>query len=350
METVLVTIVVPVYKIPEALLRKCVESLLAQSMREIEIIFVDDGSPDNCGTVCEEYAKVDARVKVFRQKNAGVSVARNFGMQKACGEYITFVDADDWCDERMCETAYNYAKENGSDVVFCSAYRASQMGEKIHLWENEKKLLSENERKKLVETAVLPKIFSDGVKNAAWGKFYKTNVVRGTFEYTPNVSYGQDNIFNLKIFMSSLRFSYCPESCYYYQDQNPMQTMSRFNPRKMEEVKTLVAELRQAVLVAGEKKYEKELNARKIAMILVNVLPQQFFHPDNKDGLIAKYLKLRNFVVDENLQKDLRGDFDDDNFPIVQKIVIWICKNKLWFLLIFVEIKWFFQRKMGMWK
>lgn len=101
---VLVSVIVPVYKTPEAFLRSCIESLQGQSVRNSQIILVDDGSPDNCGAICEEYAKTDSRILVLHQINSGPSVARNLGLAHVTGKYLTFADADDMLAENAWET------------------------------------------------------------------------------------------------------------------------------------------------------------------------------------------------------------------------------------------------------
>lgn len=111
-----VSIVVPVYGV-ERWLRECMDSLVNQTLKEIEIICVDDGSPDNCGEILDEYAKKDARVKVIHQKNAGVQKARNAGLDIATGEYIALVDSDDYLELNAYETLYNLAKKDDLDVV-----------------------------------------------------------------------------------------------------------------------------------------------------------------------------------------------------------------------------------------
>lgn len=112
------SVIVPVYKV-ETYLPKCIDSILAQTFRNFELILVDDGSPDNCGRICEEYAAQDSRIKVIHQANAGVSAARNAGLETAEGAYIGFVDADDWIEPEMYDTMLNTAKETGADVVVC---------------------------------------------------------------------------------------------------------------------------------------------------------------------------------------------------------------------------------------
>ena len=117
----MVSVVVPVYGV-EQYLSQCIESIINQTYRDIEIILVDDGSPDNCDIICDEYAKKDKRIKVFHKKNGGLSDARNFGIARASGEYIGFVDADDWIEPKMYELLVNSAIDNKADIVYCGTY------------------------------------------------------------------------------------------------------------------------------------------------------------------------------------------------------------------------------------
>lgn len=112
------SIIVPVYKV-EKYLPKCIDSILAQTFRDFELILIDDGSPDNCGAICDEYAARDSRIKVIHQANAGVSAARNAGLDIASGTYLGFVDSDDWIEPEMYETMIATAKEKQVDVVVC---------------------------------------------------------------------------------------------------------------------------------------------------------------------------------------------------------------------------------------
>ncbi len=114
----LISVIVPVYNV-EKYLRRCVDSILAQTYTNLEIILVDDGSPDNCGKICDEYAKKDSRIKVIHQKNGGLSAARNAGLDIATGDYIGFVDSDDYISPEMYEKLLNILKESNSDLSVC---------------------------------------------------------------------------------------------------------------------------------------------------------------------------------------------------------------------------------------
>nr|WP_319489984.1 glycosyltransferase [uncultured Caproiciproducens sp.] len=104
-EQPLVTAIVPVYKTPEPFLRACIESMQKQTVQDAQILLIDDGSPDNCGKICDEYAETDSRIEVLHQKNGGPSAARNSGLQHVRGHYLTFVDSDD----TLAPTAWEYA-------------------------------------------------------------------------------------------------------------------------------------------------------------------------------------------------------------------------------------------------
>lgn len=133
-----VSIVVPVYKV-EKYIENCVESLMSQTLKEIEIILVDDGSPDKCGDICDMYATRDNRIKVLHKKNAGVSAARNDGLLQASGEYILFCDSDDWMEKDTCEKLYSAAKNNNADIAIGDVYMAYDSGKKnaVKFYENE---------------------------------------------------------------------------------------------------------------------------------------------------------------------------------------------------------------------
>ena len=115
----LISVIVPVYKV-EKYLHKCIDSILAQTYTNLEIILVDDGSPDNCGRICDEYALKDSRIKVIHQKNGGLSAARNAGLDIATGEYIGFVDSDDYIAPDMYEKLYEALIKAKAEIAICN--------------------------------------------------------------------------------------------------------------------------------------------------------------------------------------------------------------------------------------
>ena len=121
------SIIVPVYKV-EKYLPRCIDSILAQTFGDFELILIDDGSPDGCGRICDEYARKDKRIVVIHQKNMGVSAARNAGLDIAHGRYIGFVDSDDWIEPQMYEVMMDAIRENGADMAVCGVRYADEDG------------------------------------------------------------------------------------------------------------------------------------------------------------------------------------------------------------------------------
>ena len=121
MRSELISIVIPIYNV-EKYLNRCLETIVNQTYKNLEIILVDDGSTDNSGIICDEYAKNDKRIKVYHKKNGGSSSARNYGIKKANGKYIGFIDADDYIDLDMYQVLYDSCKKHNCDIAWCNKY------------------------------------------------------------------------------------------------------------------------------------------------------------------------------------------------------------------------------------
>ena len=121
----LISIIIPVYKV-EKYLEKCVNSVINQTYKNLEIILIDDGSPDDCPAICDKLSKTDKRIKVIHKTNSGVSASRNEGLKIATGEFVAFVDSDDWIDETMYERLINKQQEQNYDLVFCKYIQTVQ--------------------------------------------------------------------------------------------------------------------------------------------------------------------------------------------------------------------------------
>lgn len=139
-----VTIIMPVYK-AEATIRKSLDSILAQTLGDWELVIVDDGSPDSSGSVCDEYAQRDSRITVIHQQNGGVSAARQAGLDMAKGEYVIHVDPDDWVEPEMLDELYKKAKSDDADMVICDfisdTLKQSYYKQQNHLLFNHRKYL-----------------------------------------------------------------------------------------------------------------------------------------------------------------------------------------------------------------
>ncbi len=165
MKNDLISIIIPVYKV-EKYLEKCIESVLKQTYTNLQIILVDDGSPDNCGKICDEYAKKDSRIEVIHKINGGLSDARNVGINRANGRYIGFVDSDDYIKEDMYEKLINLIKEYDADISICNLYDVIDGKEYVR---NKDNGIHEYSRIDILKEILLDK----NIQSYAWNKLYK---------------------------------------------------------------------------------------------------------------------------------------------------------------------------------
>lgn len=164
----LISIIVPIYNV-EKYLSKCIDSIINQTYQNIEIILVDDGSPDNCSQICDDYAERDKRIVVVHKKNGGLSDARNYGLDVCKGEYITFIDSDDYVESNYIEVLYRLLKDTNSDISIVgtnSVYEDKAVNFECCDYSNIKKVIYEKE-------AVIIGTLNVNISQNAWGKLYK---------------------------------------------------------------------------------------------------------------------------------------------------------------------------------
>ncbi len=205
-----VSMVVPVYMVKRELLVRCIESLICQTIKEIEIILVDDGSPDECGQICDELALKDERIVVLHKDNGGVSSARNFGVKHSKGEYVGFVDSDDYVESDFCEKLFFTAKKYDADMV-CSGYR--------QLKNNEKKecnvIGSEDYVFDDIDCAVEQFILFNKIDFRVWNKFFRKSIAEKIL-FSEKYSIAEDEMYIFDFMHKSKKVVYIPYCGYNY--------------------------------------------------------------------------------------------------------------------------------------
>ena len=223
MEMPLVSVIVPVYKV-EPYLHRCVDSILIQTYTNLEIILVDDGSPDNCGKICDEYAKKDNRIKVIHKTNGGQSEARNVGLDVAKGEYVTFVDSDDWIHHRYVEILYNDIMQANADVSMCGFVRTSDMHCVDNSYKNHKfKTISK-------EQAMEKTLYQNKLDSSPWDKLYKRKLFDG-LRFTVGRIY-EDLEIIYQIYDRATILTYTDDALYYYFYRKDS-TLGIFNQKRL---------------------------------------------------------------------------------------------------------------------
>ncbi|MCV9884798.1 glycosyltransferase [Metabacillus halosaccharovorans] len=200
-----ISIIVPVYKV-EPFIHKCVDSVLLQTFTDFELILVDDGSPDNCGKICDEYAQKDKRVKVIHKENGGLSDARNAGLDIATGDYIGFVDSDDWIESDMFEMLYNMCVENDCEIANCTSiihYSHKTVTNGGHQ-------LIIHDKKEAMKVMLEGKLYDEVV----WTKIFKRDLLKD-IRFKTGIIY-EDTAFTYKVIHESSRICCIGEPKYHY--------------------------------------------------------------------------------------------------------------------------------------
>lgn len=211
----LVSIIIPVYNV-ELYLSKCIDSILAQSFTDWECILVDDGSKDKSGSICDNYALKDNRIKVIHQNNSGVSIARQVGIDNVCGEYSIHIDPDDWIESNMLEELYNKAKSDDADMVICDYFK-HEGG--VQQYINQRPNLLEPIKiiEQMLTTNMYPPLYG-----SCWNKLVRCSCFNSSdnlIRFEPNdLSLGEDVVFNCRLLMSTVhRVSYLNKAFYHYE-------------------------------------------------------------------------------------------------------------------------------------
>ena len=199
------SIIVPVYNV-EQYIHKCVDSILNQNFEDFELLLVDDGSPDNCGKICDEYAQKDERVRVIHKENGGVSSARNLGVDEAKGEYISFVDPDDWVDENIYIDTIRYMEKTNSDICCFDVCEVRTNKSFVRYKYDSNKLFDAYD--------ALIEILIDVIDNSPCNKVYKKSVWEGV--RFPVGRRFEDVATIYKTFQNSDKVGYMKKAFYYY--------------------------------------------------------------------------------------------------------------------------------------
>lgn len=220
-----VSIIVPVYN-GEEYFTDCIQSILVQSFTDIEVIVINDGSTDSSLSLIKRYAQNDSRIVVINQKNKGVSAARNAGLSKAKGDYIMFVDADDYfAKNNAIELLMNFADVNGNpDVVQFRRVKDTR-----------KQFLSVNTRN--LDSRILGRMIANEMINTLWDKLYKKSIIQAnSCEFPIGIRMAEDLLFNARYFCAIKTIGFFDEELYFYREDNQGSATKKYMPNKYDDL------------------------------------------------------------------------------------------------------------------
>lgn len=302
----LISVIIPVYNV-EKYINKCLDSVENQTYSNIEIILIDDGSQDNSGTICNEYAKRDSRIRVIHKKNEGVAVARNHGLKESKGSFITFVDSDDIVEDDYIEYLYNLLTKNNVDIACCNfeyIYEQEENHKGIeHKEIKEKTIVYDNKE------ALKNLLYQKEIDTSPWGKIYRREIFKDIIFPIGKIYEDFGTIY--KTIINARRVAYGNQKKYLYLQRNTS-TIGRDFCEKDFDMLELSIEMKKYIL----DKYpelENAINSRIINMDFY------FIRRIDKNKYKSEYKKIKNDIIQKR-KKVLK----DKNIKLKTRIAIYI--------------------------
>ena len=286
MQNELISIIVPIYNC-ERYLRTCLNSILQQTYNNIEIICVYDISADNSLEICKEYAQKDKRVRIIeRKKNAGLGECRNTGIENSKGNYIAYVDSDDWVTSDYIDSLYSIIREYDADIAVCSFARTLLWYEGIQLQEDEE-IDTYSGREALIKLFEADIYKTDVMLTVAWNKLFKKKTIEGIL--FPKERIYEDQLYAVKAYYNAQRVVVSNKKIYFYRKNYFSMTMQKYNIRELEELDHY-DKMKEFFKKNNEKRLFDMIIARKMPLAINHYVCAKIVDNEEAKKIAVKYI------------------------------------------------------------
>lgn len=324
-----ISIIVPVYN-GEKSIKSCINSIIGQTYKNLEIVLIDDGSKDNTAEICDEYATNDSRIKVIHQKNEGVSVARNNGLKNVSGDYIMFVDADDYLDENACQNTLAIILSTKSDIVI--ANKVFHIGERMqkNVLYSEKQITREGEDKELFILDLMTTYYDPLMNKVPYlscgvtAKLFSRSIIENnSILFQEDCRFGEDVLFNLYAYQTAKKISYIDYDAYHFCINKDSSTHKFRNDWNISHEVFMNCIDEYNVKFGKDERFldcAKMMKVSRISSLAVSF----YFHKDNPKGFFTSYKEFKSFVSSKKYSqavKDVKGYLLTDNQKKITKMI-----------------------------
>ena len=317
----LISVIIPVYNV-QPYLKRCVESVQNQTYSNLEIILVDDESPDECPKMCDRYAQEDSRIKVVHKKNGGLGYARNSGLEVANGDYVMFIDSDDWISHTRVETLYKAIKEHCADAAIGTHTNITSSGETTA---HQCSLVEKGyEREEVINDILLPLIgpdehyeFDVQINCSAWRSLYKMDVIRkNNLRFiSERQAVSEDMFFNVDFFYFAQKVVYVNEPGYFYF-KNLDSISRRYDPKGVERTITYYKELNEKIKGYGL----SDVIAHRVDRTYLMKIRVELKHLVASDLPKKEKLNLMKEILSEETTRNILLNYPIDSYITSQRI------------------------------
>lgn len=336
-----ISIVVPIYKVPEQYLRKCIDSLINQSYENIEILLVDDGSPDSCGIICDEYGKRDNRVQVIHKKNGGLSAARNSGYRAATGEWIMFVDGDDWIEPATCQTMADIAMKDNVQLVMCGMTKEYGHSSEPYKYYLENGKIYVGEECKWLQEQLLH--FNGNIAVAYCKLISRQLLMDNGIEHDEELKQGAEGLeFNLRLFEKLESAEFINKSFYHYI-YNENSISASHNEANHEFVIRCFEKIKHFIDNSENAYWLRSWLDNRLLYVVVTTAISGYFNPTNKESYKDKKKKYSAYL-EKSIVKEALNTQNLEGLSRQRKIILFFIKHRMFRMLEIIAIFRKFQK------
>ena len=334
-----VSVIVPIFNV-EKYLKRCLDSIINQTLQDIEIILVDDESPDNCPIICDDYAKIDSRIKVIHKNNEGLGFARNSGLEIATGQYVAFVDSDDYVDLKMYETLYNVAEKSGYDAIY-SGFNIVRKSGKIEI-KKQVETFTNLFRRTDIDRFIFDMVGADPLYPSdvkylmsSCLTLYSTKILKeNNLKFSSEREFiSEDLLFNIDYLMLAKKIA-IDNNSYYYYCYNENSITRSYNKNRFKEQKKIYLEIyRRLIIKYDYDLFRNNLDRLKISHLRGSIKQLIKFRKE------INYIKIRHeikVIVNDDIFKDLIYNYPFERLAFKHKIFFLGLKNNLINLLMLI--------------
>ena len=326
-----VSVVIPVYNV-EDYLPRCVDSVLGQTLSDLEIILVDDGSPDGSPAICDVYAQKDGRIQVIHKQNGGLASARNAGMKVATGQYLFFLDSDDWLELDGLESLVKVAREHKVDFVRYRAIRSGWPGLEEHApcrVEEVRELTEGLYDRERIQREVYPRLLvtpqlTMGAIVGAWGSLYDLDFLRrNDLMFYEEVKFSEDLVFSARVTRAAQSFYFVDTPSVYHYFYNPNSISKSFRAGRWDSCKSLIESCERDFAKDDEYDFSSQLHALRWFCIMLALNERRYLKTAKEKAAYCKQL-----LSDPIIRQTSLG-FDKLSVSWKQKLMMQLVKNKM---------------------
>lgn len=322
----LISVVVPVYNVPEQYLRNCLKSICNQTIENIEVIVVDDGSTDQSGAICDEFARKDRRIKVIHKENGGLSAARNTGYENAKSEWIMFVDGDDWIDAEMCQCMQEIGARTGTQLVMCGMVKEYSNSSEPYKYNLKEGKIYKGQECKWLQEQLLH--YNSNIAVAYCKLISRDLLEKYNIKHDAQLRQGAEGLeFNLRLFekLDSAVFINKP---FYHYIYNENSISSLHNEANHEFVVKCFEKIKKQINSSDNRENLTYWFNNRLLYVIITTAISGYFSPVNKETFHIKKIKYKTYLNHEIVKNALCSG-NEQGLSKSRKITLFFIKRNM---------------------